>query len=197
MNVMNPKVTLTKTEILSDNYYSLKKITYQYQKSATDSQTVVREVYNRGNGAAILLYNTIKNTVILTRQFRLPTYLNGNQTGNMVEVCAGTLEIENPEECIIRETQEETGYKINSAQKVCQVYMSPGAVTEILYLFIAEYSSEMKVSEGGGLASENENIEVMEISFSQAIDMMHKGEICDAKTVILLQYAQINQLLSL
>jgi GDP-mannose pyrophosphatase NudK len=191
---MNPKVTITTTEILSNKHYTFKRVSYTYQKSATETQNVVREVFDRGNGAAILLYNKEQGTVILTKQFRLPTYLNGNATGNMIEVCAGTLEIENPEECIIRETQEETGYKISKANKVAEVYMSPGAVTEILYLFVAEYTAEMKVSEGGGLVSEHENIEVMEVPFIQALSMMKNGEICDAKTVILLQHAQINQL---
>jgi GDP-mannose pyrophosphatase NudK len=175
---MNPKVTITTTEILSNKHYTFKRVSYTYQKSATETQNVVREVFDRGNGAAILLYNKEQGTVILTKQFRLPTYLNGNATGNMIEVCAGTLEIENPEECIIRETQEETGYKISKANKVAEVYMSPGAVTEILYLFVAEH----------------ENIEVMEVPFIQALSMMKNGEICDAKTVILLQHAQINQL---
>lgn len=191
---MNPKVTITTTEILSNKHYTFKRVSYTYQKSATETQNVVREVFDRGNGAAILLYNKEQGTVILTKQFRLPTYLNGNTTGNMIEVCAGTLEIENPEECIIRETQEETGYKISKANKVAEVYMSPGAVTEILYLFVAEYTAEMKVSEGGGLVSEHENIEVMEVPFTQALSMIKNGEICDAKTVILLQHAQINQL---
>jgi len=110
-----------------------KKITYEYQKDNNPTETHIREVYDRGNGAAILLYNNENKTVILTRQFRLPTYLNKNQTGMMIEACAGMLDAENAEECIIRETEEETGYKINKVQKIFEAYMSPGAVTEILH----------------------------------------------------------------
>jgi nudix-type nucleoside diphosphatase (YffH/AdpP family) len=130
--------------------------------------------------------------VVLTRQFRLPTYLNGNTSGMVIEACAGLLDTENPEECIIRETEEETGYRLSSVKKVFQSYMSPGSVTEILHFFIGEYQSEMKVSEGGGLAEEHENIEVLEYSFDEAYQMIASGEINDAKTIMLLQYAKIN-----
>jgi nudix-type nucleoside diphosphatase (YffH/AdpP family) len=138
------------------------------------------------------LYNSNKKTVVLTRQFRLPTYLNGNTSGMVIEACAGLLDTENPEECIIRETEEETGYRLSSVKKVFQSYMSPGSVTEILHFFIGEYQSEMKVSEGGGLAEEHENIEVLEYSFDEAYQMIASGEINDAKTIMLLQYAKIN-----
>ena len=188
----NPKITIQKTELLSDNWYILKKVTFDYQMDLNDSETQVREVYDRGNGAVILLYNSAKKTVVLTRQFRLPTYLNGNRSGMVIEACAGLLDTENPEECIIRETEEETGYRLSSVKKVFQSYMSPGSVTEILDFFIGEYDSEMKVSEGGGLAEEHENIEVLEYSFDEAYQMIASGEINDAKTIMLLQYAKIN-----
>ena len=188
----NPKITIQKTELLSDNWYILKKVTFDYQMDLNDSETQVREVYDRGNGAVILLYNSAKKTVVLTRQFRLPTYLNGNRSGMVIEACAGLLDTENPEECIIRETEEETGYRLSSVKKVFQSYMSPGSVTEILHFFIGEYQSEMKVSEGGGLAEEHENIEVLEYSFDEAYQMIASGEINDAKTIMLLQYAKIN-----
>lgn len=188
----NPKITIQKTELLSDNWYILNKVTFDYKIDAQDSETQVREVYDRGNGAVILLYNRIKKTVVLTRQFRLPTYLNGNSSGMVIEACAGLLDTENPEECIIRETEEETGYRLSSVKKIFQSYMSPGSVTEILHFFIGEYHSEMKVSDGGGLAEEHENIEVLEYPFNEAYQMIASGEITDAKTIMLLQYAKIN-----
>lgn len=188
----NPKITIQKTELLSDNWYVLNKVTFDYKIDSNDSETQVREVYDRGNGAVILLYNSAKKTVVLTRQFRLPTYLNGNSSGMVIEACAGLLDTENPEECIIRETEEETGYRLSSVKKIFQSYMSPGSVTEILHFFIGEYQSEMKVSEGGGLAEEHENIEVLEYPFNEAYQMITSGEIIDAKTIILLQYAKIN-----
>ena len=192
----NPKIEIQKTELLSDNWYVLNKITYQYYKEDQKVETQIREVYDRGNGAGILLYNTNQKTVILIRQFRLPTYLNGNKTGMMIEVCAGLLDKEKPEECIIREVEEETGYQITTVQKVFETYVSPGAVTEILHLFVGEYNSSMKVSEGGGLASEQENIEVLEVPFIEALAMIERGEIQDSKTIMLLQYAKINNLVN-
>lgn len=188
----NPKITIQKTELLSDNWYVLNKVTFDYKMDSDNSETQVREVYDRGNGAVILLYNSAKKTVVLTRQFRLPTYLNGNSSGMVIEACAGLLDTENPEECIIRETEEETGYRLSSVKKIFQSYMSPGSVTEILHFFIGEYQSEMKVSEGGGLAEEHENIEVLEYPFNEAYQMITSGEIIDAKTIMLLQYAKIN-----
>ena len=188
----NPKITIQKTELLSDNWYILNKVTFDYNKESDDPETQVREVYDRGNGAVILLYNSTKKTVVLTRQFRLPTYLNGNSSGMLIEACAGMLDEDNPIECIIRETEEETGYRLSSVKKVFQSYMSPGAVTEILHFFIGEYQPEMKVSEGGGLAEEHENIEVLEYPFNEAYQMIASGEITDAKTIMLLQYAKIN-----
>lgn len=188
----NPKITIQKTELLSDNWYILNKVTFDYNKDSDDTETQVREVYDRGNGAVILLYNSTKKTVVLTRQFRLPTYLNGNSSGMLIEACAGMLDKDNPIECIIRETEEETGYRLSSVKKVFQSYMSPGAVTEILHFFIGEYQPEMKVSEGGGLVEEHENIEVLEYPFNEAYQMIASGEITDAKTIMLLQYAKIN-----
>ena len=183
--------------ILSDNWYTLKKVTYDYLKKDGTWETQNREAYDRGNGATILLYNSENKTIILTKQFRIPTYLNGNETGMMIEACAGLLEKDNPEECIKRETEEETGYKISSVKKIFEVYMSPGSVTEIVHFFIGEYSNEMKVNHGGGLSEEQENIEVLEIDFSSAVEMIKSGEIKDAKTIMLLQYAQLNNLLNL
>ncbi len=192
---MNPKIQITQTELLSDNWYLLHKVTYEFTPENGEPEIQRREVYDRGNGAAILLYNKEKQTVILTRQFRLPTFLNGNESGMMIEVCAGLLDEKNPEDCIKRETEEETGYRIQEVKKVFEAYMSPGAVTEILYFFTAEYHPEMKVSEGGGLASEHEYIEVVELDFAQALDMVYTGEIKDAKTIMLLLHAKSEGLL--
>ena len=191
----DPKIIIKNTEVLSDNHYVLNKVTFDYQKKDDSWITQKREVYDRGNGAAILLYNKQQKTVILTRQFRLPTYLNGNSTGMTLEVCAGLLDQDNPEQCIIRETEEETGYRITNVTKVMETYMSPGAVTEILYLFVGEYDESMRVSEGGGVAHEEENIEVIEMPFDKAYAMIESGQMQDAKTIILLQYAKINSFL--
>ena len=192
---MFEKVKILDTEILSDNWYTLKKVTYEYLKDDGTWETQNREAYDRGNGATILLYNKEQQTVILTKQFRLPTFINGNNTGMLIEACAGLLDKDNPEDCIRRETEEETGYKITDVTKIFEAYMSPGSVTEILYFFVAEYSSYMKIHEGGGMEHEQENIEVMEIPFMQAMIMIDNGEIKDAKTIMLLQYAKLHKLL--
>jgi GDP-mannose pyrophosphatase NudK len=189
-------VNIIKTELLSDNWYMLKKITYESRQANGEILLQSREAYDRGNGATILLYNKAKKTVILTRQFRMPTYINGNKDGYLIECCAGLLDKDNAEECIKRETEEETGFKISKVSKVFEAYMSPGSVTEILYFFVAEYSNTMKVSDGGGIAEENENIEVLELDFDAALGMIKTGEIRDGKTIMLLQYAQLNNLLN-
>jgi nudix-type nucleoside diphosphatase (YffH/AdpP family) len=191
----NPEIKIKNTELLSDNWYVLNKITFDYQKNDESWITQKREVYDRGNGAAILLYNSTNKTVILTRQFRMPTYLNGNKSGMMIEVCAGLLDQDNPEQCIMRETEEETGYRLTKVEKIMETYMSPGAVTEILYLFIGHYDASLKVSDGGGVATEQENIEVLEMTYEQAFKMIETGEIQDAKTIILLQHAKIKDLI--
>ncbi|APQ16006.1 GDP-mannose pyrophosphatase NudK [Maribacter hydrothermalis] len=181
-------------KLLSDNWYTLNKYTFKYQRPDGSWETQHREAYDRGNGAAILLYNSKKGTVVLTRQFRMPTYVNGNENGMMIEVCAGLLDGDNPADCVRKETEEETGYKISNVQKVFQTYMSPGSVTEILYLFVGEYDESMKVSNGGGAEDETENIEVLELNFIDAMKMVASGEIKDAKTIMLLQHAKLNAL---
>ncbi|MGX1929307.1 NUDIX domain-containing protein [Flagellimonas sp. 2504JD4-2] len=183
-----------KKELLSDNWYSLNKVIFEYQREDGEWEEQVREAYDRGNGAVILLYNKSKGNVVLTRQFRMPTYLNGNEDGMMIEACAGILEKGNAEQTIKMEVEEETGYKIDKVEKVFESYMSPGSVTEILHFFIGHYEEDMRVSDGGGSAEETENIEVMEMPFSKALKMMSTGEIRDAKTIMLLQWAQINAL---
>jgi nudix-type nucleoside diphosphatase (YffH/AdpP family) len=192
---MIDNIKILETNILSNNWYTLKKITYEYTKSDGSKLTQTREAYDRGNGATILLYHKAQKTVILTKQFRLPSYINGNESGMLIEACAGLLDQDNPEDCIRRETEEETGYKITEVRKVFEAYMSPGSVTEILYFFIAEYSKEMKVTDGGGVAQEEENIEVLELDFSEAMNMIDNGQIKDGKTIMLLQYLKLHQIL--
>ena len=193
---MNPNVKIKESVLLSDNWYSLKKIIYDYLKKNGTWETQEREAYDRGNGAVILLYNKAQQTVILTRQFRMPTYVNGNKDGMMIEACAGILEQENAEESIKRETEEETGYRIQKVEKVMEAYTSPGSVTEILHFFIAEYDKSMKVNDGGGVAEEQEEIEVLELDFQQAMAMIKTREIKDAKTIMLLQYVALHGLLA-
>jgi GDP-mannose pyrophosphatase NudK len=191
---MSEKARVVRTELLSNNWYTLNKITYEYKDRKGVWQTRTREAYDRGNGATILLYNKQNSTVILTNQFRLPTFINGNESGMLIETCAGLLDLDQPEDCIRRETEEETGYKISQVKKIFEAYMSPGSVTEKLYFFVAEYSKEMKQNDGGGI--DGEDIDVLEMKFSEAWSMMEKGEIKDGKTIMLLQYAKINSLIN-
>ncbi|NOS93512.1 MAG: GDP-mannose pyrophosphatase NudK [Cyclobacteriaceae bacterium] len=188
---MNQRVKITNTEILSNNWYTLKKVTFDYQHQNGTWIQQSREAYDRGNGATILLYNLNQKTILLTEQFRLPTYINGNATGMLLEACAGLLDLDNPEDCIRRETEEETGYQIKEIKKIFEAYMSPGSVTEILHFFVAEYLPSMKVSSGGGV-DVHEDITVIELPFAKAVDMVASGEIRDGKTILLIQYLQIN-----
>jgi nudix-type nucleoside diphosphatase (YffH/AdpP family) len=192
---MSDRVKNINKELLSDNWYHLYRLSFDYKNNAGSWQSYQREAYDRGNGAAILLYNSLKNSVILTRQFRMPTFINGNTDGHLIEACAGLLDNDNPVDCIKKETEEETGFRLNKVTKIFEAYMSPGSVTEILHFFVAEYDEQMRINEGGGLAEEQENIEVLELKFQQALKMISTGEIKDAKTIMLLQYAQIHELL--
>lgn len=193
--MQEPHVSIEKTEILSDNWYTLKKVTFTIKKENGDTETQSREAYDRGNGAVVLLYNTHSKNVILTKQFRLPTYINGNPTGMLIEACAGLLDNDNPEDCVKREAEEETGYKISKVGKIFEAYMSPGSVTEILHFFIAEYSDDMKINDGGGLEDEGENIEVLQLPFDETLSMIDNGEIKDAKTIMLLQHLRLKNIL--
>lgn len=190
----NHKVKIKSVKTLSNEWYKLDKINFDYQTKNGKWQNQNRESYDRGDGAAILLYNSSKKTVILTKQFRMPSYLNGNNDGMMIEVCAGLLDKNDPLTCIKNEAEEETGYKITNPKKIFEIYSTPGAVTEKIHYFIAEYNDAMKISEGGGLESETEEIEVLEINFNTAYNMITSGEIKDAKTIILLQYLKIQGL---
>lgn len=191
----NSRIKNLTQEILSDNWYTLRKITYDYLTAKGIWQTQSREAYDRGNGATILLYNKMLQTVILTRQFRMPTFINGNESGMLIETCAGLLDRDNAADCIRRETEEETGYRIANLTKVFEAYMSPGSVTEILFFFIAAYDNAMKVNEGGGMAHEQEEIEVLELNINHALQMIETGAIKDGKTIMLLQYVRLKGLI--
>lgn len=191
----NSRIKIKSKERINDTWFTVDKVNFDYKLDDGTWQNQTRDIHDHGNGASIFLYNKTKKTIILTRQLRMATYLNGNNDGLMIETPAGLLDEDDPETCIIREVEEETGYRIHSATKVQEAYMTPGAVTELLHMFIGEYDDTMKVSEGGGLAEEHENIEVLEIKFSEAIKMMKNGEIKDAKTIMLIQYAIINNLM--
>ncbi len=192
---MSEKIRNIRRELLSDNWYVLHQYSFDYKRPDGQWEQQSREVYDRGNGAAILLMNRKKGSVILTRQFRIPTFLNGNQDGMMVEVPAGLLDGMSPEECIIKEVEEETGYRIPEVKKVMETYMSPGAVTEVLHLFTGFYDETMKVAEGGGSDEETEHIEVIEIPFSEALGMIDRGSLKDAKSILLLQHAALHKLM--
>ncbi len=197
---MSPNVRLIEDKLLSDNWYLLKTTTFDLQRQDGSWQRQSRETYDRGNGAAILLYNQTQQTVILTRQFRFPAYVNprtdGSSNGMLIEACAGLLDLDDPATCIRRETEEETGYKIRDVRKVFEAYMSPGSVTERLFFFVGEYTAADKVSEGGGHHHEGEDIEVLEITLDAALAQVASGAICDAKTIMLLQYAKLNGLMT-
>ncbi len=187
---MSVKIENIQSELLSKNWFQLHKYTFNLITDNGKSVQQVREVYDRGNGATILLYNRQKGTVVLIEQFRMPTYVNGNPGGMLLEACAGLLDNDSPEECIRREAMEETGYQVDKVQKLFEAYMSPGGVTEIVYFFAAEYHPDQKITDEVGV--EDEVIDVVELPFSEAIAMIADGRIKDGKTIMLLQYAQIH-----
>lgn len=191
---MQDRIRIKEVTVLSHDWYLLQKTTFEYQRKDGSWQTQSRETYDRGNGATILLYNPARGTVVLTRQFRYPAYANGHP-GLMIEAPAGLLDESDPEECIKREVQEETGYQVDQVRKIFEAFMSPGSVTEKLYFFVAEYEPLSKDGSGGGLQEEGEDIEVLEVPFQQALSMIETGEIVDAKTIMLLQFAVVQKLL--
>ena len=191
MTDISDRVRIADIKVLSDNHYVLRKVTFEYRRNSGDWQRQEREAYDRGNGAAILLYNLARRTVVLTRQFRMPAYMNGYRE-LLIEAAAGLLDDALPEDRIRKEAEEETGYRVADVRKVYETFMSPGSVTEKLYLFVAAYDDAAKTGKGGGLPTEGEDIDVLELPFAQALAMMADGRICDAKTIILLQYAQLN-----
>jgi len=187
----NERVRIRNVEVLSDDWYLLKKTTFDYRRADGVWQTLDRETYDRGNGATILLYNLQRRSVILIRQFRFPTYRDGHD-GFLVETPAGLLDNASPEQRIRAEVEEETGYRVGDVRKVFEVFMSPGSVTEKLHFFVGEYAADTRAGEGGGNVAEGEDIEVMEVPIQQALMMIAEGEIADGKTIMLLQYAQLH-----
>ena len=192
---MEDRIRVRHVEVLSDDWYVLKKTTFDYRRQDGTWQTLHRETYDRGNGAAILPYNRERGSVVLTRQFRFPAYVNGRADGMLVEACAGLLDRDDPEACIRKEAEEETGYRLGRVEKVFEAYMSPGSVTEKLYFFVAEYEPGSKAAAGGGLEADGEEIEVLEVPLTEALAMVQRGEIVDGKTIMLLQHAALSRLL--
>lgn len=185
---MSTHFKLIKQKLLSENWFVLRNYTYELTTRNGETLRHKREVYDRGNGATILLYNREKNSVVLIRQFRIATWVNGNESGMLIETCAGLLDNDTPEDCIRKEAIEETGYAVGKVEKLFEAYMSPGGVTELLHFFAAEYDESLRNNAGGGV--EDESIEVLELPFPQALAMIKSGEIRDGKTIMLLHYAQ-------
>jgi GDP-mannose pyrophosphatase NudK len=186
---MSFKINIIKDKLLSENWFVLRNYTYEITDRRGEIIRHKREVYDRGNGATILLYNREKNSVILTRQFRIATYVNGNEGGMLIEACAGLLDDDSPEDCIRKEAIEETGYAVGEVEKLYACYMSPGGVTELIHFFAAVYNESLRDNAGGGV--EDESIDVLELPFPDALAMVADGRIRDGKTVMLLQHAQI------
>lgn len=187
----NERVRIVEQRVLADDWFVLKKNIFDYRHSNGRWQRLQRETYDRGDGAALLLFNRTRGTVVLIRQFRFPAYANGLAEGMLVEACAGLLDNEAPEVAIRREVQEETGFDVRMPRKVFQAFMSPGSVTERLHFFVAEYDAGDRVGAGGGNASEGEDIEVLELPLDRALAMIGTGEIQDGKTIMLLQHAAL------
>jgi len=193
MTATQDRVRIIHTTVLSDDWYVLKKTTFDFLRRDGTWQRQSRETYDRGNGATILLFNRARKTVILTRQFRLPAFVNGHD-GMMVEAAAGLLDNVSPEERIRAEVEEETGYRVQDVQKIFEAYMSPGSVTEKLHFFVAEYDAAARVGEGGGVEAEGEDLEVMELALEEALTAVDRGEIVDGKTIMLLQHLALREL---
>lgn len=191
---MSIKIEVIKDKILSDNYFILRNITYDLYRNESEAIRHKREVYDRGNGATMLLYNRDKKTVVLTRQFRVATWVNGNADGMLIETCAGLLDADEPEVCARKEAIEETGYEVGEVEKVFELYMSPGGVTELIHFYMAEYSDAQRENAGGGI--DDEDIDVLELPFTRALEMVSTGEIRDGKTVILLQQLQLRGIMT-
>jgi nudix-type nucleoside diphosphatase (YffH/AdpP family) len=188
---VSERVRVQSVKVLSDDWYVLKKTTFDFLRNDGSWQSQSRETYDRGNGATILLYNLERKTVILVRQFRYPAFVNG-WDDLLIEAPAGLLDEASPEERIKSEVEEETGYRVSQVRKIFEAYMSPGSVTEKLYFFVAEYDADSKVSDGGGVEHEGEDIDAMEINIEAALAKINTGEIVDGKTIMLLQYAALN-----
>ncbi|MBN3788989.1 NUDIX domain-containing protein [Burkholderia sp. Ac-20353] len=193
MTAMQDRVRIIETTVLSDDWYVLKKVTFDFRRRDGTWQRLSRETYDRGNGATILLCNPDTGNVVLTRQFRMPVYVGGHH-GMLLEAAAGLLDDATPDARIRAEAEEETGYRVRNVRKVFDAYMSPGSVTEKLHFFVGEYDASLRTSDGGGLADEGEDLEVVEMPLHAALDAIERGEIVDAKTIMLLQYVALHGL---
>ena len=191
---MREKLRMISTELLSDNWGEVKKHTFELQRRDGSWQHQIRETYDRGHGAAVLLYNPDKGTVILTRQFRFPAWYVGEDNPWLIEAPAGKLDGDDPLTCARKEAEEETGYRIHDLTFVAAPFMSPGSVTEKLYLYVGRYDADDRISEGGGLEHEGEDIETLELPFGEAMAMVGRGDIADGKTIILLQHLALKGL---
>ena len=191
MPSIKDRLRVEKVELLSDNWYVLKKATFSWRRRDGTWQSQSRESYDRGNGAAILLYDLERRTVVLVKQFRYPAFANG-WDDLLIEVPAGLLDDAAPEERIRAEAEEETGFRVGAVKRVFEAFMSPGSVTEKLYFFAAPYSPSDRVAAGGGLEEDGEDIEMIEPTIDEALAMVERGEICDGKTIMLLQYAALH-----
>jgi len=192
---MADRVRMISSELLSNNWGEVKKHTFELERRDGTWQRQVRETYDRGHGSGVLLYNRQKRTVILTRQFRFPVWYMGDQAAWLVEVPAGKLDGDDPLTCARKEAEEETGYGVRDLTLVATPYMSPGSITERLWLYVGEYDASSRISAGGGLEHEGEDIETLEIPFAEAMAMLERGEIADGKTIILLQHIALKGLL--
>lgn len=188
---VSDRVRVKNVSVLSDRRYRLTEVEFDYLRGNGEWQTQKREVFDRGHAATLLPYNLADRTVVLTRQFRLPAYLAGHDD-LLIEAAAGMLDDESPENRIRAEAEEEIGYRLNDVRKVFEAFMSPGALTEKLHFFVAEYDRSMRIGDGGGIADEGEDIEVLELPIDSALAMISDGRIADAKTIMLLQHAALN-----
>jgi len=191
MPSIEDRVRIEKVELLSDDWYVLKKTTFSWRRNDGTWQRQSRETYDRGNGAAILLYDTERRTVVLVKQFRYPAFVNG-WNDLLIEVPAGLLDEASPEDRIRAEAEEESGFRVRDVRRVFEAYMSPGSVTEKLYFFVGRYQPTDRVTEGGGLPEDGEDIEMIEPTIDEALSMIDRGEICDGKTIMLLHYAALH-----
>ena len=187
---VSDRIRVKNVRVLSDNYATLKDTTFEWRRTNGEWQTQTRETFDRGNAATLLPYNLKQRTVVLVRQFRYPAYVNAYDD-LLIEAAAGMLDNESPEARIRAEAEEETGYRLGEIRKIFEAFMSPGAVTEKLHFFVAEYEPAMRIGSGGGIATEGEEIEVLELPISEALAMIGDGRIVDAKTIMLLQYAAL------
>jgi nudix-type nucleoside diphosphatase (YffH/AdpP family) len=193
MGATKDRVRIVESTVLSDDWYTLKKVTFDFLRRDGTWQRQSRETYDRGNGATVLLHSRHTGNVVLTRQFRMPVFVNGHD-GMLIEAAAGLLDNATPEERIRLEAEEETGYRVSNIRKVFEAYMSPGSVTEKLYFYLGEYDASMRVNDGGGIEDEGEDLEVLEMPLETALQLVKSGEIVDGKTIMLLQHLALSEI---